>query len=135
MEIADRVRSGYEIFNRRDWDAIARGLPEDFEAVDHVAVDERRARGPYALREITNAAGDSVFADMRMEVIEVDVVSNVNSVVHAIVRVRATASGGRSGAPVSGEVTQIWTYEADVPKRFEQFRTWDEARQAAGLDG
>jgi SnoaL-like domain len=133
MEIADRVRSGYAIFNRRDWDAIARGLPEDFEAIDHVAVDERHTRGPNALREITDAAGDSVFAGMKMEPLEVEVVGDGSGVVWAVVRVGASASGGRSGAPVSGEVWQVWTYEADVPKRFEQFLTREEARQATGL--
>lgn len=134
MNIADRVRSGYEIFNRRDWDAVARGLPDDFEAIDHVAVDERRARGPYALREITNAAGDSAFANLKMEALQIEVVSHEDSEVQAVVRVGASASGGRSGAPVSSEVGQIWTYEAGVPKRFEQFRTWEDACRAAGLE-
>jgi hypothetical protein len=134
MDIADRVRWGFEIFNRRDWDAVARGLPEDFEAIDHVAVDERHAHGPYALREITNSAGDSALADLRMEATEVEVVSREGGEVQAVTRVAASASGGRSGAPVSGEIGQLWTFVGGVPKRFEQFRSWEEARRAAGLE-
>ena len=44
VELGDRIRLGFERFNRRAWEAIARGLPEHFEAVDHL--DERHARGP-----------------------------------------------------------------------------------------
>jgi hypothetical protein len=31
-------------------------------------------------------------------------------------------------------VGQIWTFEHGIPARFEQFRTWDETRRAAGAD-
>jgi hypothetical protein len=36
VNLADRIRLGFERFNERDWESLARGLPEDFEAVDHV---------------------------------------------------------------------------------------------------
>jgi hypothetical protein len=66
------IRRGYELFNERDWDRLARWFTEDFEAVDRVPPDERRANGPNALREITEANGDTAFADLEMEVLEVE---------------------------------------------------------------
>jgi hypothetical protein len=134
MDIADRIRLGYERFNKREWDAVARGLPDDFEAVDHVPVDERQAHGPRALEVITKANGDSAFGDLTMEVLDVATVIRGDGLVFALVRIAAAARGGSSGAPVESEIGQIWTFREGVPTRFEQFRTWDEARQAAGKD-
>ena len=130
MDIGDSIRLGYERFNRRDWDAIARGLPEDFEAIDWVPIDELRTHGPRALEEITKANGDTAFADLRMDVVDVVTVTRDDGAVQALVRIAAAASGGASGAPVEAEIAQVWTFEAGVPKRFEQFRTWEEAEQA-----
>ena len=134
MSIEEAVARGYELFNEREWDRIARGLPEDFEAVDHVPPDELRAHGPNALREITEANGDTAFADLRMEAAEVAVAGPEDGAMRVAVRVRAWASGGASGAPVSAEIGQLWVFEGGTATRMEQFRTWDEARAAAGLD-
>ena len=134
MDFADRIRLGYERFNRRDWDAIARGFPDEFEAVDRASVDERTAHGPRALELITKAHGDTAFADLRMDVVEVETITGDEGVVVAAVRIAASASGGSSGAPVEGELGQLWTFHDGVPIRFEQFGTWDEARQAASAD-
>lgn len=131
MDVVDAIKRGFEHFNRRDWDAIARGLPDDFEAVDRAPVDTLRARGPYALRTITNANGDTAFDDLRMEVVEAFTVEAREEVLLVVLRVAASATGGQSGAPVEGEVGQIWTVEGGVLKRFEQFATWEEARRAA----
>jgi hypothetical protein len=131
MEIADRIRLGYERFNQRDWDAVAHGLPDDFVAVDRVPVDERTEHGPRALEMITKANGDTAFADLRMDVVDVETIERDGGVVVALVRIAATASGGSSGAPVNGEIGQVWTFEDGTPRRFDQYGTWDEARQAA----
>jgi hypothetical protein len=69
VDLGDRIRLGFDRFNARDWDLVARGLPEDFEAVDHL--DERSARGPNALKEITTANGDVAFASLHMEPVEI----------------------------------------------------------------
>lgn len=131
MDIADRIRRGYERFNQRDWDAIASGLPDDFVAIDRVPIDARIERGPRALEAITTANGDAAFADLRMDVVDIETIARDGGVIVALVRIAATASGGSSGAPVGGEVGQVWTFQDGVAKRFEQFGTWDEARQAA----
>ena len=133
MEIPDRVRLGYERFNRRDWETIARGLPDHFEAVDHL--DERRAVGPNALKEVTTANGDTAFAQLLMEPMEILTVAVSAERVLAVVRVAAMGSGENSGISISGEVGQIWTFEHGIPVRFEQFRTWEETRRVAGADG
>jgi hypothetical protein len=133
MNIDDSIRRGYELFNRREWDRIARAFPADFEAIDRVPPDERRAHGPNALREITEANGDTAFADLRMEVAEVEVAAPPGERVIAAVRIHATASGGASGVGVESEIGQAWTFDAGVVTRMEQFRTWEEARAAAGL--
>jgi hypothetical protein len=132
VELGDRIRLGFERFNRRDWEAIARGLPEHFEAVDHL--DERHARGPRAFEEITTANGDLAFEDLRMEPSEIVALPAPGDRVELLVRIFASASGGTSGVPVDSELAQVWTFERGVPVRFEQFRTWDEARRAAGAD-
>jgi hypothetical protein len=132
VNLADRIRLGFDRFNARDWDLIARGLPDRFEAVDHL--DERRARGPDAFRQITTANGDQAFADLRMEPSEIIVLPAKGDRTDVLVRILASASGGTSGVPVDSEVAQVWTFERGVPVRFEQFRTWKEARTAAGRD-
>lgn len=133
MDIPDRIRRGYERFNERDWNAVARGLPDDFEAVDHVPLDEVTASGPRAVELITKATGDSAFADLTMDVAHVETATRNGGVVVALVRITASASGGSSGAPVETEIAQVWTFQDGVPRRCEQFRTWEEARQAAAL--
>ena len=130
VDIAERIRLGYERFNRRDWETIARGLPQHFEAIDHM--DEQRARGPNALMEITTANGDTAFAELRMEPVEIAVLPPRGEVVEALVKVFVTASGEASGVRLDSECGQIWTFERGVPVRFEQFRTWEETRRAAG---
>jgi hypothetical protein len=132
MEIHERIRLGYERFNRRDWDAVARGLPETFEAVDHL--DARSARGPNALREITTANADTAFPAMTMEPVEILVMPDPDGRERVLVRVIATGRGGTSGLEVQDEVGQIWTFEGGVPVRFEQFRTWEETQRAAGSE-
>jgi ketosteroid isomerase-like protein len=131
MDAVDAIKRGFELFNRRDWDAIARGLPDDFEAVDRAPVDVLRARGPYALRTITDANGDTAFADLRMDVVDGFTVEPSKDVVLVVVRVAASGTGGASGARVEGEIGQIWTVENGVIKRLEQFPSWDEASRAA----
>ena len=130
MDLSDRIKLGYERFNRREWEAISAGLPDDFEAVDHL--DERRARGSDALQRITNANADMAFADMKMEPMETLVRPARGESVDVLVRVQTTATGEASGMPLTDEVGQIWTFERGVPVRFEQFRTWEDAKRAAG---
>jgi hypothetical protein len=132
VDLSDRIKLGYERFNRREWEAIAAGLPDDFEAVDHL--DERRARGSDALQRITNANADMAFADMKMEPMETLVRPARGESVDVLVRVQTTATGEASGMPLTDEVGQIWTFERGVPVRFEQFRTWEDAERAAGAD-
>ena len=127
------MRRGYDLFNQRAWDRLARGFPEDFEAIDRVPPDELRLRGPNALRQITEANGDTAFTDLRMEPLEIRVADPEGDVVQIAVRVRATASGEASGIDLQDEIGQTWTFEAGVAVRMEQFRTWDEALAAAGL--
>jgi ketosteroid isomerase-like protein len=131
VDLGDRIRLGFERFNERDWAGVTRGLPDDFEAVDHVPPDELRARGPGALKQITDANGDTAFADLRMEVLEVAILGEDGDLVPVAVRVGATGSGGSSGAPVEAEIAQVWTFRDGVAIRMEQFRTWAEALAAA----
>ncbi len=66
-----------------------------------------------------------------MEAVEAFTVEPREDVLLVVIRVAASATGGQSGAPVEGEVGQIWTVEDGVFKRFEQCATWEEARRAA----
>ena len=129
MDLPDRIRLGYERFNRRDWEVIAQGLPDQFEAIDHL--DERRARGSHALERITKANADMAFADMKMDPVEILVLPERGELIEVLVRVATTATGEASRMPLADEVGQIWTFERGVPVRFEQFRTWADAQAAA----
>jgi hypothetical protein len=130
--VSERIRRGFTYFNDRDWEALERGFPADFQAIDRVPPDHRVARGPAALREITEANGDLAFADLAMEVVEIEVVRPAPGLIAAAVRVMARASGGTSDVPVEAEIAQTWTFdETGIPVRMEQFRRWDDARQAA----
>jgi ketosteroid isomerase-like protein len=131
VNLADRIRLGFDRFNERDWEALQRGLREDFEAIDRVPPDELHARGPDAMRQITEANGEVAFADLRMEVLEIEVRELGEDRALTLVRIHAAASGGASGAPVDAEIGQLWTFEDGVATRMEQFRTWEEARRAA----
>jgi hypothetical protein len=121
--LADRIRLCFELFNARDWDLVARGLPEEFEAVDHL--DERSARGPTALKEITAAKRRCGLRQSPDEPLEIHSLPADGERVQVVVRVLASASS---------ELAQVWTFDGGVPIRFEQFRTWDEALAAAGRE-
>jgi len=133
VSIEEAIRRGFELFNARDWDRLARGFSPEFEAIDHVPPDELRAHGPDALKQITDANGDAAFADLRMEAVEVRTARAGDDVVLVAVRVRAQASGGTSGVELQDEIGQTWTFRSGAPTRMEQFRSWDEAQSAAGL--
>ena len=135
MNFEEGIRRGFELFNRREWDRLARGFPDDFVAIDRVPPDELTVRGPDALRRITEANGDTAFAGLRMEAVEVRVADSGDGLTRVAVRVRAEASGGTSGVDLQGEIAQVWDFRAGVPVRMEQFRTWAEALAAARLTG
>jgi hypothetical protein len=132
MDLADRIRFGFDRFNSRDWEAFTRGFPDDFEAIDHVPPDARHAYGPDALKQITDANADTAFAGLRMEPTEISVLDSDGELVRILVRVDAAGSGGSSGAPVESEIAQLWIFRDGLPVRMEQFRTWEEALAAAG---
>jgi hypothetical protein len=131
------MKAGFAAFNRRDWDAIARGLPDDFEFHDKVPPDALVMRGPYAMRDVTEANGDLAFAGLVMEVAALETIELDGDRTQILVRVRTSAAGGHSETPVSAELGQLWTLVDGAPIRAEQFRSWAEAHaaaQAAGFD-
>jgi hypothetical protein len=132
--VSERIRRGFAYFNDRDWEALQRGFPAEFYAIDRVPPDSRVTHGPAALREITEANGDFAFADLTMEAVEIEVVRPAPSVIVAAVKVMARASGGTSDVPVQAEIAQTWRFDdTGIPICMEQFRTWDDAREAARL--
>ena len=133
MSLEEAIRRGFELFNARDWDRLALALPADFEAIDRVPPDALVVRGAQALRQITEANGDTAFAGLRMDPVEIRTAPSDDDVMRVAVRVRAVASGESSGVALEDEIGQTWTYRAGVPVRMEQFRTWEETLAAAGL--
>ena len=69
-----------------------------------------------------------------MEVIEIAIFPGADD--SALVVVRRGGEGERrdSGVPVDAGIGQVWTFTRGVATRFEQFRTWKDAQQAAGCD-
>ena len=52
-----------------------------------------------------------------------------------LVRVRLTARGKHSALPIDEEVGHVYTIENGKAVKLEIFRTWAEAREAAGARG
>ena len=126
------IEAGFAAFNRRDWDTIADGLPQHFEFHDNVPPDAIVERGPYAMKAITDANGDMAFAGLQMNPIEIELLASADDRTQVLVRVSASAAGGSSAAPVRAEIAALWTLENGTLVRIEQFRSWDDARDAAG---
>ena len=127
---AERVRAGYEAFNRGEVDVALAGFHPDVEwSVLGILPDPEHYRGHEAVRRFW-ATWEETFAGFRIEVEEVIEVGD-----RVLVLIAASGRGSGSGAPVrSPTFGQIWTFEDDLVRRVEML-TEPEARDAMGLGG
>lgn len=129
-ENVERVKRAFAALSEGDFEAALEHIDPSFEVDDRVAPEANPTeRGPGALvtnlRTVTEAFGD---LDWEAQEI-VDLEDRV------LVRVRLTARGKHSALPIDEEVGHVYTIEDGKAVKLDIFRTWAEAREAAGAPG
>ncbi len=140
-ERVERLRRGFEAFTRAqsasateaDW----KDLQELYEFIDAgLEVNDRilpeanpSERGPEAL--IANAAQvKEAFGDLIWEPVEI-----IEHGDYLLARVHVTGKGLSTSLPMDDDIGQVYTLKDEKAIRLDIYRTWEEAREAAGLDG
>jgi ketosteroid isomerase-like protein len=114
-------------FNEGDLEAAVDGLPEDFEwQAPAEDPDHDVQRGP---AEIVAwfAEMRSLFEDWRMELRQVERLSEGAILVHHVI----TGKSRGAGVPVAVDTWEVWEFEGGVPRRARQFFSRPAALDAA----
>jgi hypothetical protein len=116
-----------DAFNRRDWDGVLNGLPDDFQWHFPAGVIDRAE--PARPAQLRQAVDDLVsqFRDLKAEPLEIVEPAPGSFVV----RLRATGAGSASGAPIQLELAQVWDFDGDTPVRVREFASFSDALAAA----
>jgi ketosteroid isomerase-like protein len=128
-ENVEMVKRNYEALDRGELESVLATIAPDFEvgerAVPEAAPD---VKGPDALVAIIDQIRD-VFGDVRWKPLEfVDLGARV------LVRVRIAGTAGQTELPVDQALGHLYALEDGHVTRLDIFRTWQEARAAAGLE-
>jgi uncharacterized protein len=126
----ERILFCYDAFARGDYEAVLELIDPEFEIVQPPEVPGAKTfRGRQGWLEAVDAwAGQ--FDDFEMEVERVVGRGDV-----VVTQVHQRARGRESGAPVEIRVAFVHRARNGKGIRWEQFLTWDEAIEAAGLSG
>jgi ketosteroid isomerase-like protein len=128
QEDVERLRQGYEAFNRRDIDAWLEGFHPDAETHDLSSIpDAPVRRGHGALREWVSMM-DDIWVDGRYEPEEF-----IDAGRAVVVAVRGTARGRGSDIPMDVEMFHVFEMQGGKVRRAWSYLDRDEALQAAGL--
>lgn len=123
MELAvERVRDGYEAFNRGDFDASAEFIHPDI-VWNRVAEVESPLEGRDAVRANLEP---EIFAEQRTEIREALVEGDC-----VLVRAAFYAKGAASGIEIGNEAWQLWRIKDGMAIEFSHFTDRDEAVAAA----
>jgi ketosteroid isomerase-like protein len=124
-EAIEKLRRGYDAFNRGDIDEVRRTIDPDIDVVERPdSPDPRRASG----REQALAAFQSLreeFEDYRFELREFVIEGD-----HVIAVARQSATGRRSGVPVEGDIVHAWRINGDRVTGLRAYSTLEEALEA-----
>ncbi len=118
----ERIRSGYEAFNRSDFDAAAEHLHPDVEW-NRVAEVERPIEGKENVRANMDPL---VWSEQRVEINRMEAIGDslvVDTVFHA--------TGSSSGIALDNETFHVWKIRDGMGVRFEAFLDREEAVAAA----
>jgi ketosteroid isomerase-like protein len=128
QERVERVRAGYEAFNRGDVDSALEGFHPDVEwSVLGILPDPEHYRGHAAVRRFWRTWQET-FAGFQIEVEEL-----IDAGDRVVVLIAASGRGSGSGAPVrTPTFGQVWTFDGELVTRVEML-TEPEARDAVGL--
>jgi ketosteroid isomerase-like protein len=129
-ENVEMIKRNYEALDRGEPESVLDTIAPEFEigvrAVPEAAPD---VKGPEALLAVVDQIRN-VFGDVRWQPREfVDLGDRV------LVRTRIAGSVGDTQIPIQQDLGHLFTVDAGLITRMDIFRTWDEARAAAGLEG
>lgn len=128
VERATRV---YEAWNAHDWDRVLAEVDESH--VLHLTGLLQGLKSEYhghdGLREFLESF-DAIWTDLR---VDVERIEDAGDRVVGLVRLCGTATG--SGVPVSIEYAHVFHLEGDRAVRTDAYKTWQEALDAAGIQG
>lgn len=128
-EAIERLRRGYESFNRGDLDAVLANLDPDIAIEERAeAPDPGQARGREEAMAAFRALRDD-FDDYRFEPREFHLEGD-----HVVVVARQSATGRLSGVPVEGEIVHAWKVAGDRVTGLRAFSTLEEALDAIRAD-
>jgi hypothetical protein len=130
MGNAEQARQGIEAFNRREFDTTLAGFdPEiEWEAAADLAPDPKVYRGHAGVIEFWDGWLGTM-DDFELEVTECTDAPGER----VFLTTRARGKGKGSGAPVEGELHQVFEYEAGTVVRVKLFGSRSAALEAAGL--
>jgi len=123
------LQRGYEALARGDLETLNSLVDPDFE-IGHRLVPESSAelRGPEALAANVSQIRE-VFGDVRWEPQEV-----IDLDGRLLVRVRFEGVAGHTALPFDEDIGHVYTLRDGRMVRLDVYRTWGEARAAAGLE-
>jgi ketosteroid isomerase-like protein len=128
-EIIERLRRGYEAFNRGDFDAVVEFMHPDvvWDRGDdaRVSIEGGVVRGREAVRDLLMP---DIFADQQARVERME--RNGDRV---LVEAVFSARGRSSGIELETRSWHVWTMDDGRARRVRLFLDRDEALQAAGL--
>jgi hypothetical protein len=123
-----RLRRAFDAFAQGDLETAFSYIDPSFEIDDRV-ITSPSGRGPEAL--VQNAAQvREVFGDVTwkpMEIIDLDD--------RLLVRVHVTGTGEHTALQIDDDVGHIYTFKDGKATKLDIFRTWEEARAHAGVEG
>jgi ketosteroid isomerase-like protein len=131
-ENVERLRQAFEAFARDDMDAVAEGIDPEFQIEVSILIDALPSeRGVEALRANTDKFREA-FGDVTwqpQEIIEIDD--------QILVRVRIAGEGRSTSLAMEQlspgqDIGHLWKVRDGRAVSLSIFRTWDEARAAAG---
>jgi ketosteroid isomerase-like protein len=132
-ENVDRLRRGFEAFARGDIEAVEEVIDPEFEIENSILIDALPSvRGVEALQVNTDKVREA-FGDFTWEPQEIVEVGD-----RILVRVRIAGEGRSTALPMEQlspnlDIGHLWTLQDGRAISLRIFRTWDEARAAAGL--
>ena len=130
-ENVEWVRQVYGAWNERDFEGVLARVDQrhEFRLTGLFPGLKPVYKGQDGMREFLETFA-SIWPDFRVDVERVEDAGE-----RVVGLVRLCGSGLGSGAPMSIEYAHVFRFERDRAVRTDAYRSWDEARAAAGVDG
>ena len=123
------LMEAFEAYGRGDMDAVAERIDPEFRVEDRILIESDPVeRGPDALFANLNLVREA-FGDMTWE--PQDVLERGDKIA---VRVRAKGTGEATSLAFEEEIGHVYTLRDGRALKLDIFRTWPEARAAAGFE-